>query len=232
MIRLGSIVLLVSTVLANDGPGCPPPLPHPPSSTLTTSTISENTHCPTVTSTTAVCSTCTVIDCLYLSTISNPCDCSDPVPTVYTGYDCAKGGAGSCPTGCGTVYVSATSSSSCPGRSTPTPTSSTTSSSVGGDGGGVTSSSLPASCTYKPTQTVYSRSGCATPCATNQFCIVDAAVTVPCGCPSVSIQPSTTTICASATGCIECTTGWGFFTVSESGCTTATAKTRTGKHQW
>lgn len=71
-----------------------------------------DTHCPTVTSTATVCSTCAVKECLAYSTISNPCDCVEPVPTKTTSYPCSQ--TGSCPKGCATtIYVSATSSSLC-----------------------------------------------------------------------------------------------------------------------
>ncbi|KAL1871564.1 hypothetical protein VTK73DRAFT_2028 [Phialemonium thermophilum] len=75
-------------------------------------------------------------------------------------------------------------------------------------------SSLPDSCTFRPTQTIWATSGCAITC-NHEFCIYDAFVTLPCGCPSVRVQPTTTTLCPTQTGCIQCTTGWGIATVTE-----------------
>ncbi|KAJ2906142.1 uncharacterized protein MKZ38_002857 [Zalerion maritima] len=85
-------------------------------------TTSVDTHCPTVTATATVCGTCPVKECAAISTVSNPCDCSSPVPTVTTSYPCS---ASSCPGGCATtLYVSASSSSTCPSdtKSEPCPT--------------------------------------------------------------------------------------------------------------
>ncbi|KAK3368757.1 hypothetical protein B0H63DRAFT_515285 [Podospora didyma] len=73
-----------------------------------------------------------------------------------------------------------------------------------------TITSLDASCTTTPTQTFYSTSGCALTCSTG-FCVIDAAVTVPCGCSSLEIRTATITICPTRTPCYQCYTGWGTF---------------------
>ncbi|KAK1768184.1 hypothetical protein QBC33DRAFT_47041 [Phialemonium atrogriseum] len=85
----------------------------------------------------------------------------------------------------------------------------------------LTTTVLPESCTFEPTQTIWLTEGCDITCATDNWCIADAAVTLPCGCRSVKVQPATTTICPTSAGCIQCTTGWGIVTITES-CPTAT----------
>ena len=61
--------------------------------------------CPTVTSTTSVCSTCFRILCMQTSTITPGCGCPEAVPTVFTDHPCDR----ECPGGCaGTEFVTAT----------------------------------------------------------------------------------------------------------------------------
>ncbi|KAK4187507.1 hypothetical protein QBC35DRAFT_356484, partial [Podospora australis] len=71
---------------------------------------------------------------------------------------------------------------------------------------------LDKSCTFTGTQTWYSTSGCDLTCSKG-FCIMDAAVTRSCGCPSIEITTTTITICPTRTPCYQCTTGWGTFSV-------------------
>ncbi|KAK3295349.1 uncharacterized protein B0H64DRAFT_395076 [Chaetomium fimeti] len=84
-----------------------------------------------------------------------------------------------------------------------------------------TVTSYPDSCTYRPTQTFYSSSGCSHTCATG-FCIIDAPATISCGCPRVFIETQTVTVCPTHTPCQQCYTGWGTFLYTEA-CATATA---------
>ncbi|KAK0717685.1 hypothetical protein B0T26DRAFT_302153 [Lasiosphaeria miniovina] len=92
----------------------------------------------------------------------------------------------------------------------------------------LTTTSLAASCTYKPTQTFYSSSGCPLTCG-NEFCVIDAAVTIPCGCPRVDIQPTTVTVCPTQTPCYQCYTGWGTFLVTQTCPQTASLPTHTSE---
>ncbi|KAH6647468.1 hypothetical protein BKA67DRAFT_577553 [Truncatella angustata] len=161
-----------------------------------------DTHCPTVTSK-ALCSTCNYPACLEISTISNPCDCSAPVPTVSTTYPCD----GSCPSFrcAGTQYVSATSSSVCDS----TPTEPRT------------------DCTPTVTVSAYPSEGCSISCG--GFCIIDKFVTFPCGCPTVGVGVVTTTEvqpCPTTAPCYDCHTGFPFTTV-ESPCPTDPLPTAT-----
>jgi hypothetical protein len=48
-----------------------------------------------------------------------------------------------------------------------------------------------------------------------QLTLPTAAVTIPCGCPSVVINPKTVTVCPTTTPCYQCYTGWGTFFVTE-----------------
>ncbi|KAH8897802.1 hypothetical protein GQ53DRAFT_451236 [Thozetella sp. PMI_491] len=121
---------------------------------VTAVSSSINSHCPTVTSVGSACTECTTLACLQLSTISNPCDCPTVVPTVTAHYGC---NGEPCPAGCSTSYLYATSTSTCTPATTETPEP----------------TSLAVSCTYRPTQTIYSTSGCANACDTSQFCIID-----------------------------------------------------------
>ncbi|KAK4244588.1 hypothetical protein C7999DRAFT_17179, partial [Corynascus novoguineensis] len=84
-----------------------------------------------------------------------------------------------------------------------------------------TITTYPDSCTYRPTQTFYSSSGCAHTCETG-FCIIDAPATVSCGCPTVFIETQTTTMCPTQAPCRQCYTGWGTFLYTEL-CASATA---------
>lgn len=89
-----------------------------------------------------------------LSTISNPCDCAFPVPTVTVDRPCAGcGSGGGCGGECGTQYVYATSTSTCPGGSSPPATT----------------------CQATVTVHSYPASGCAHTC-TSGFCILDSEI--------------------------------------------------------
>ncbi|EAQ91564.1 predicted protein [Chaetomium globosum CBS 148.51] len=103
------------------------------------------------------------------------------------------------------------SAAACNPASSPTPTTTTTD----------TITSYPDSCTYRPTQTFYSSSGCAHTCATG-FCVIDAPATISCGCPRVFIETQTVTVCPTQTPCQQCYTGWGTFLYTEP-CGSATA---------
>ncbi|KAK3315239.1 hypothetical protein B0H66DRAFT_337560 [Apodospora peruviana] len=83
------------------------------------------------------------------------------------------------------------------------------------------------SCTTRPTQTYYSTSGCAIDCPATINCTADEGLIIPCGCTSVAVRPVTTTICASRTPCLQCTTGWGLVVRSETDCPTASAPAAT-----
>lgn len=111
-------------------------------------TATVNTHCPTITQTGTRCHTCPAPDCIVLSTISNPCDCASPVPTVTVNQPCKSGCSGAC----GTEYVFDTSTSTCP---TATPPS--------------------ASCEATVTVHSYPSDGCAYTC-TSGFCIIDSKI--------------------------------------------------------
>lgn len=66
--------------------------------------VTAASHCPTITETGTVCPYCTTANCLYASTLTNPCDCPSDVPTVSVDFDC-----GHCPSiACKTDYVSTT----------------------------------------------------------------------------------------------------------------------------
>lgn len=45
-----------------------------------------------------------------------------------------------------------------------------------------------------------------------------AAVTLGCGCTSMAVQPTTVTVCPTATVCTQCRTGWGIVTVTPTTC--------------
>lgn len=90
---------------------------------------------------------------------------------------------------------------------------------------------LPSSCTMRPTQTITATTGCPTPCATwadncwddRQFPLYlhdygtfealgrivtnpnIGAVELECGCPSMTVQPVTETVCPTVTSCVQCT---------------------------
>lgn len=89
---------------------------------------------------------------------------------------------------------------------------------------------LPASCTMRPTQTITATTGCPTPCATwanncwdDRQCFPSlyesisevlrristnpniGAVELECGCPSMTVQPVTETVCPTVTSCMQCT---------------------------
>ncbi|KAK4155751.1 hypothetical protein C8A00DRAFT_13238, partial [Chaetomidium leptoderma] len=98
------------------------------------------------------------------------------------------------------------------------PTSSSTTTTTTTDTDTITS--YPNSCTYRPTQTFYSPSGCAHTCDTG-FCVIDAPATISCGCPIVFIETQTVTMCPTKTPCQQCYTGWGTFLYTDS-CATAT----------
>ncbi|KAB5535356.1 hypothetical protein GE09DRAFT_358823 [Coniochaeta sp. 2T2.1] len=77
---------------------------------------------------------------------------------------------------------------------------------------------LPASCTYKPTQTDWATTGCEIPCHPTGYCFADYALTLRCGCTRMQVQPTTTTICPTQTSCVQCATGWGIAIITESPC--------------
>lgn len=69
-----------------------------------------NRPCPTITSTTAVCSTCIRPQCMEIETVTPGCGCAEQVATVFTDHPCEMG----CPGGCaGTEYIIATESIEC-----------------------------------------------------------------------------------------------------------------------
>ncbi|KAK3946227.1 hypothetical protein QBC46DRAFT_402596 [Diplogelasinospora grovesii] len=124
-------------------------------------------------------------------------------------------------------------------RPSPTSSSTTTSSSTWSY---VTPPPMPESCTTRPTQTFYSTSGCDIACTDTAWCIMDCkppdpltrpytqlmvnndmkdAVTLSCGCTSVAVRPTTTTICPTKSNCQQCTTGWGIATIMQTGCSPA-----------
>ncbi|KAK0741652.1 hypothetical protein B0T21DRAFT_282824, partial [Apiosordaria backusii] len=43
-------------------------------------------------------------------------------------------------------------------------------------------------------------------------------VIIPCGCTRASVVPTTTTICATASPCVQCKTGWGIYVTTQSNC--------------
>ncbi|KAL2144668.1 hypothetical protein VTI28DRAFT_8696 [Corynascus sepedonium] len=92
----------------------------------------------------------------------------------------------------------------------------------------ITTDTLPASCTYRPTATTYQTSGCDFSCPTSSvWCIVDAYVVLPCGCDRAAVSPTTVTRCpTTSANCLQCSTGWGIATITDSDCppsATATA---------
>ncbi|POS69341.1 hypothetical protein DHEL01_v212263 [Diaporthe helianthi] len=82
----------------------------------------------------------------------------------------------------------------------------------------VVTTRLPAYCTFRPTATVTATTGCPTTCTNAGMCIADAAVTLECGCPSMAVSPTTTTVCPTETVCRNCQTGWGIVTITPTGC--------------
>ncbi|KAL2270543.1 hypothetical protein VTJ83DRAFT_2727 [Remersonia thermophila] len=97
----------------------------------------------------------------------------------------------------------------------PTPTLSPSSSSSSSSSSTSSVTTLPASCTFRPTQTIYPASGCSITCR-RDFCISDALVTVSCGCPSLVIKTQTTTVCATQSPCWQCSVAWGNFRITPS----------------
>lgn len=157
-----------------------------------TSTSNQvKTHCPTFTSTGSICSSCIVPMCLMLTTVSNPCDCPTPVPTVTVDYPCGT----PCKFGCQTSYIYATSTSTCP--------KSTTASEAG---------PTITKCVATVTVDTHPSSGCTYSCS-SAFCIIDKFVTAPCGCTSVGVFTETNMLpCPTTTGCVECYTGFPWTT--------------------
>ncbi|KAL2123508.1 hypothetical protein VTJ04DRAFT_3963 [Mycothermus thermophilus] len=82
------------------------------------------------------------------------------------------------------------------------------------------SSGWPESCTFRPTQTYYSSSGCAITCDAG-FCIRDEPATISCGCPTVFIETQYTTVCPTTSPCYQCHSAWGTFLYTEP-CSTTT----------
>lgn len=90
----------------------------PPSITAVPTKTPAAAHCPTVTRTGTICSTCVMPECILLSTVSNPCGCPSAVATTTVDYPC--GTAGGCHVGCGTAYAFAPSPTTCrPSRAPP-----------------------------------------------------------------------------------------------------------------
>ncbi|KAL2116997.1 hypothetical protein VTJ04DRAFT_9165 [Mycothermus thermophilus] len=87
----------------------------------------------------------------------------------------------------------------------------------------------PDNCVFRPEATWYKPTGCDIECTSTVPCIADAAVTVPCGCSSVQVKPTTTTLCPTHTSQCEtqCQTGWGIATFYETGCTDSPPPTST-----
>ena len=96
-------------------------------------------------------------------------------------------------------------------------------------------------CTTTETQVWYSTAGCPVNCPTGLDCFADgksvyrilaqtllvdqlanylvtlllAAVMLLCGCDRMQVKTMTTTVCATASPCIQCATGWGIVTISQ-----------------
>ncbi|KAK4154145.1 hypothetical protein C8A00DRAFT_14715 [Chaetomidium leptoderma] len=99
------------------------------------------------------------------------------------------------------------SSPACPAKSSTTKPSTTT-----------TSTGLPASCTYRPTATWFATTGCDIPCPSSPLCIADNYVVLPCGCERAAVSPTTVTICPTRAPCMQCSTGFGIATITDSNC--------------
>ncbi|KAK4149989.1 hypothetical protein C8A00DRAFT_18410 [Chaetomidium leptoderma] len=72
-------------------------------------TVSDHvqTGCPTVTATRELCTTCPVLACLALSTVTQSCGCPTPIPTVNLDFPCGE----ECDVlGCSTSYTIVTAS--------------------------------------------------------------------------------------------------------------------------
>ncbi|OIW26218.1 hypothetical protein CONLIGDRAFT_466390 [Coniochaeta ligniaria NRRL 30616] len=185
----------------------------------TSPTPTSNTHCPTITKTGTICPSCAVPMCIKLSTISNPCDCPTAIPTVVVDYPCGSG----CHAGCGTAYSFASSTSTCT-SSTSTTTSTTTTKPSSSSKCTSSTGPLTSSCAATVTVNAYPTQSCAYSC-TSAFCIIDKFVTAPCGCKSVQVATSTSTLpCPTSSGCELCMTGFPFTTTAA--CTTESAAPR------
>ncbi|KAL1849376.1 hypothetical protein VTK73DRAFT_9892 [Phialemonium thermophilum] len=105
-------VSLLAAAAASAIPAAAPPKITPTPVRPTTT----NAHCPTVTRTGYVCPSCALPACILLSTVSNPCHCPTPVPTVTVDFPCStdSDSAPLCHAGCGTSYVFAAPTSKCP----------------------------------------------------------------------------------------------------------------------
>ncbi|KAH8903715.1 hypothetical protein BR93DRAFT_178342 [Coniochaeta sp. PMI_546] len=187
----------------------------------TAPTPTSNTHCPTIVKTGNICPSCAVPACILLSTVSNPCDCPTPIPTVTVNFPCGSG----CHAGCGTAYSFASSTSTCPKpTSTSTSTTTTTTTKTKSSSASKSSSStgpVTSSCVATVTVNAYPTRSCAYSC-TSAFCIIDKFVTAPCGCNSVQVATSTSTLpCPTSSGCELCMTGFPFTTTAA--CTTTVA---------
>ncbi|KAK4101338.1 hypothetical protein N658DRAFT_496214 [Parathielavia hyrcaniae] len=91
----------------------------------------------------------------------------------------------------------------------------------------LSTSGLPASCTYRPTATHFATSGCDIPCPTEPLCIADMIVVLPCGCDSAVVSPTTVTVCPTQSPCFRCSTGWGIATTTDSNCPPSSTATQT-----
>ncbi|KAF4120902.1 hypothetical protein GMORB2_2388 [Geosmithia morbida] len=91
--------------------GTPSPTPTPTPG-MPTTLIPIGRSCPTITSTTSVCSTCMRPMCMATSTLTPGCEavCRQAVATVYTHHGCEQ----ECPGGCaGTQYIVASGAARC-----------------------------------------------------------------------------------------------------------------------
>ncbi|KAK0651332.1 hypothetical protein B0T16DRAFT_77200 [Cercophora newfieldiana] len=58
-------------------------------------------------------------------------------------------------------------------------------------------------CTYRPTATAWSTTGCEFNCPTQAYLAIDYLATIPCGCDNtrVAVRPTTTTLCYTKPNC-------------------------------
>ncbi|KAK2598344.1 hypothetical protein N8I77_011764 [Diaporthe amygdali] len=82
----------------------------------------------------------------------------------------------------------------------------------------VVPTTLAESCTFRPTATVTATTGCPTTCSNVGICFADYPVTLACGCARMAVQPTTETVCPTATACTQCQTGWGITTITPTTC--------------
>ncbi|KAF7562926.1 hypothetical protein G7046_g1183 [Stylonectria norvegica] len=164
-------------------------------------------HCPTVTSTANICSSCPFKPCLFISTISNPRNCPLKVSTTTRSYPCS---ADTCPKGCATTsYVYASSFAE---SSDPTSDRSTA---------------------RKACPTVTSVKGFCSTCVL-PMCMALSTISSECGCPAAVSTVYTSYGCAG--GCVGGCAGTEYiFDTATPNCedskTTSTTSTRSGSSQ-